>query len=756
MSPIAHPRSFVTPHLVLVAVVALALIGPLAIANAAVVSSFDTDLDGWRVTGDNAMTWQSTGGNPGGCMSVNDLATGDNNFSVAPPAFLGDWSAMSTTDSLLADFWFVNTSGGAVSAGPYLFRIAGPGGAATALVGTLPPQSAWTRIGVAIDPAAWTLESGTWSALLAHVTSLRIESEFVSGNETVRLDNVRLTGTMTRVFESCAVETFNSSGLGDWSFQDTGGPSNPGTGGNLGGFCLVPDASNTSYAFAPSRFLGGWSTLAASGYLTIDVRVLSAVGAAVDIPQFIRLSGPGGVAYVPMPAASLPPVGRLWKTFTYPLDGSGWTVGSGTWAGLLAEVTECRIQAEFINGDEQIGLDNFGRMSGTCGAIDEPVAIAAPGVTACGHIGLVGISTVARDPLGGRLLGTVDLASGSGGGLYAVTGTAAGTRLQAYELPAHLIVDAAGNAYVTEDNSGNVYRRTPAGVSSVWVSGFHTGDDDPSGMCFAPAGYSGPNVNPGDVLVTDWGYSGPDEIWAFSTAAAEGERQVMADPGEVDIHDISPGPSGSVWFADALDGGALWSLSPTGTRTALPLSPPVLGMVSLVYDDVTRQFYVAATDSLRICRVDPATGGVVTVARGFAGFSTCNLEIDASGRRLWVVDAGANRVYQYCVATTLGVEADRAPAAGTAMGALRAWPNPGRGGTHVRLSLAREADARVDVLDISGRLVRTLVNASVAAGDRAFDWDGRDAHGVAVAPGLYVVSARAVGEVRTARVVVLR
>jgi hypothetical protein len=83
-------------------------------------------------------------------------------------------------------------------------------------------------------------------------------------------------------------------------------------------------------------------------------------------------------------------------------------------------------------------------------------------------------------------------------------------------------------------------------------------------------------VNPGDVLVTDWGYSGPDEIWAFSTAAAEGERQVMADPGEVDIDDISPDPSGSVWFADALDGSSLWALSPAAparrTRSRAPCS----------------------------------------------------------------------------------------------------------------------------------------------------------------------------------------
>jgi hypothetical protein len=754
MSPIVHPRSSVTTRLVSLAFTALALFAPLALARAAVITGFDTGLDGWRVTGDNAMTWQSTGGNPGGCMSVNDLATGDNNLSVASPAYLGDWRAMSPSDSLTADFWFVNSSGGALYYAPYFFRIAGPGGSALALVGTIPPQSAWTRIGVPIDPAAWTLESGSWSALLADVNSLTIESEFVTGDEVVKLDNVRLTGSVTRVFEPCVVETFNSAGLGDWSFQDTGGASNPGSGGDGGGYCLVADASAYSYAFAPSRFLGDWSSLAVGGYLTIEVRVASASGTAFDVPEFIRLSGPGGVAAVPMLTTALPPVGRLWKRYTYPLDGSAWTVSSGTWAGLLANVTEVRIQTEFYSSTEQIGIDNLGRMSASCGGIDEPVVIAAAGLTSCGHVGLVGISSVAHDPVSGALLGLVDVASASGGGLYPVTGTGAGTRLQAYELPEHLIVDASGNVYVCEDNSGNIYRRTPGGTSSVWVAGFHSGDDDPSGMCFAPAGYSGPNVDPGDVLVTDRGYSGPDEIWSFKTSVAEGERQVMPDPGNVDIFDLSTGPAGSVWFADAFDGTSLWSLAPTGTRTALPLSQTVLGMVSLVFDDVTGRFYVAATDSQRLCRIDPVSGEVVTVARGFAGFVTCDLEIDVAGRRLWVVDPGDSRVYEFCLAMTLGVD-DRGPLAATALSPLRAWPNPARGGTRVRFTLAREAVTRLDVLDLAGRHVRTLVDARVAAGERAFDWDGRDERGAAAAPGLYVVRARAAGEVSSTRVVIL-
>ena len=66
MRRIVYPRSSVTLHILRAALVALASLGPYAQPQAAVVSGFDADLQGWRVTGDNAMTWQPTGGNPGG------------------------------------------------------------------------------------------------------------------------------------------------------------------------------------------------------------------------------------------------------------------------------------------------------------------------------------------------------------------------------------------------------------------------------------------------------------------------------------------------------------------------------------------------------------------------------------------------------------------------------------------------------------------------------------------------------------------
>jgi DNA-binding beta-propeller fold protein YncE len=387
--------------------------------------------------------------------------------------------------------------------------------------------------------------------------------------------------------------------------------------------------------------------------------------------------------------------------------------------------------------------------------------VQASDVTMCGFTGFAGVATVARNPQDGQLYGTVRVASGSGGGLWALTGAAAGARVQPYETPAHVIFDADGNGFITEDNSGNVYRRTPAGVSSLWVAGFHASDDDPFGLCLAPAGFAGPNVVPGDILVTDRGYSGPDEVWAFSAAAAENERLLLADPGEVDIFDLTAGPAGVVYLADDLATGALSVLSPTGTLTTLSLSEPVTGIISLVYDDLTNRIYFLeqATDTLR--RVDAATGAVETVASGFAGVAFCGLEIDVAGRRLWVVDSAANRVYGFCLgsASAVGDDPARPGAERAAPGLLaapRVWPNPLQASATISFALGREADARLEIYDLAGRLVRRLVAGRLPAGERSVGWDGRDDRGRNVAAGLYLMRLSASGLTTSAGVAVVR
>jgi flagellar basal-body rod modification protein FlgD len=74
---------------------------------------------------------------------------------------------------------------------------------------------------------------------------------------------------------------------------------------------------------------------------------------------------------------------------------------------------------------------------------------------------------------------------------------------------------------------------------------------------------------------------------------------------------------------------------------------------------------------------------------------------------------------------------------------LSAMPNPFRNTTGIRLALAgAEGSVRVEVFDVSGRLVRAIFAGPLAAGSHSFAWDGRDSDGRSSGSGLYFLRAQ--------------
>ncbi len=81
-------------------------------------------------------------------------------------------------------------------------------------------------------------------------------------------------------------------------------------------------------------------------------------------------------------------------------------------------------------------------------------------------------------------------------------------------------------------------------------------------------------------------------------------------------------------------------------------------------------------------------------------------------------------------------------------------PNPFTAETALPFSLPAPEHAVIEVYDVSGRLVTTLVDGSMPAGANRVVWDGRDSHGAPAASGIYFCRAQ-VGEWHEARKVVL-
>jgi hypothetical protein len=65
-------------------------------------------------------------------------------------------------------------------------------------------------------------------------------------------------------------------------------------------------------------------------------------------------------------------------------------------------------------------------------------------------------------------------------------------------------------------------------------------------------------------------------------------------------------------------------------------------------------------------------------------------------------------------------------------------PNPFNPATTIAFSLASGGKTRLSIFDVRGMLVRRLVDETLAAGEHAVRWDGRDGAGRAVGSGTYL------------------
>jgi hypothetical protein len=176
-------------------------IAPNAPASVTVVSTFNTNAEGWTVFGDieGPVTWQATGGNPGGTIKAVDDVIGGVMYWDAPGKFEGNqFAAYGFT---IAFDLRQTISGGSNPFSNSDVVLVGAGLTLAYDFGPNPPVGVWTSYSVPLSEAGWRV--GTLSgppataeqmkAALGSLTSLRIRAEFQGGPDTDYLDNVVLT-----------------------------------------------------------------------------------------------------------------------------------------------------------------------------------------------------------------------------------------------------------------------------------------------------------------------------------------------------------------------------------------------------------------------------------------------------------------------------------------------------------------------------------------------------------------------------------
>ena len=83
-------------------------------------------------------------------------------------------------------------------------------------------------------------------------------------------------------------------------------------------------------------------------------------------------------------------------------------------------------------------------------------------------------------------------------------------------------------------------------------------------------------------------------------------------------------------------------------------------------------------------------------------------------------------------------------------------PNPSTGVVELLFAPSVAGHARVDVFDLGGRVVATLIDADLGAAQYRLRWDGRDSRGADVGAGIYWITARMGTRIERERVVRLR
>ena len=95
------------------------------------------------------------------------------------------------------------------------------------------------------------------------------------------------------------------------------------------------------------------------------------------------------------------------------------------------------------------------------------------------------------------------------------------------------------------------------------------------------------------------------------------------------------------------------------------------------------------------------------------------------------------------------------PVAGAGFRIFGAVPNPTRDGATIAYDLPSQREVSVRVLDLQGRIVRTLARAVVPAGRQRVTWDGREDSGRPAPRGLYFVHVDAGQDQGVTRLVLL-
>lgn len=180
---------------------------------------------------------------------------------------------------------------------------------------------------------------------------------------------------------------------------------------------------------------------------------------------------------------------------------------------------------------------------------------------------------------------------------------------------------------------------------------------------------------------------------------------------------------------------------------------PVVGSLPDIDGDGAAELLAVSNDRHTFFILDALTGYVeFTLVNPTSGWAPMVLDVDGNGRPdVLLATASHLVVVDYTgVAEVDGIE-------GSGVVVRAASPNPFASLTSLSLNLLSSGFLDVKVVDVSGRLVKSLFDQAVTPGEVSIVWDGRLMSGQIAASGLYFFETRFNGKrLQPARVVLAR
>lgn len=330
-------------------------------------------------------------------------------------------------------------------------------------------------------------------------------------------------------------------------------------------------------------------------------------------------------------------------------------------------------------------------------------------------------------------------------------------------------IDNNCNGAVDEGASGCACIAHAAGVVGWWKGELNANDETGNnngswvgpasyapgevGSAFAPGGSSGGYVQIPDSPLLEFSSQFTIEGWVYPTATVSNVGRIVSKFFAYELLVNS-----NVLRADISDDGTNHDVI-TSPSTLTPLA---WSHVATTFNAGTMRLYV--NGSLVASKVSALksiyTGGstdvtIGSLAGGGGNFVGWIDEVAIYNRALRtseiqaIYHAGSSGM---CAQGTVAVDGPE-PARRT-FGFADPWPNPAGRTTNLQFQLPMAGNVSAEILDVSGRRVVSLIeNEARGAGIQRLEWDGRDALGRNVSPGIYLVRISAGPQVAVRRIV---